>query len=152
MGIMKHIMQGSLDVGAKSLMGAADAATGGLASKLTNTMIHGVHNNAGVIGKVASGIGKSMLNDKFRGKLAGIADKALDYIPAGTVKTALTKINDEAQGRKGTYAPSNSSPSPLMKPTTGNSWSTFHASNRAARMHNWNNPSHVSNSGGMGNA
>ena len=152
MGIMKHIMQGALDVGAKSLMGAADAATGGLATKLTNTMIHGVHNNAGVIGKVASGIGKSILNDKFRGKLAGIADKALDYILAGTVKTALTEINDEAQGRKGTYAPSNSSPSPLMKPTTGNSWSTFHASNRAARMHNWNNPSHVSNSGGMGNA
>ena len=146
MGMMKHLMHGAREAGAKSLMGAADAATGGLASKLTKSMIEGANKHAGVIGKVASDIGKSMFSDNFRKNLASVADKALEYIPAGNVKNALSKINDEAQGRKGTYAQSNSSPAPLMKPVHSG---TFKSS-RATQYHNWNNPSHSSsqNQGG----
>ena len=144
-GAFQGALQGAIGMGARSLMGAADAATGGLASQLTNKIIHSADSNAGMIGKVASGLGKSMLNDKFRNKLSSVADKALQYIPEGSVKTALTKINNEAQGRSGPYAPSNSSPSPLMKPYGG------FRNTREARVHNWNNPSHETKTSYLGN-
>lgn len=110
MGIMKNLIQGAIGAGAKSLMGAADAASGGLASKLTDTVIKGADSHAGLIGKVASGIGQKFLSDKTRSAMSNIANKAIDYLPSGSVKTALSKINDAAQGKSGTYAPSNSSP------------------------------------------
>lgn len=159
MGIMKNLIQGAIGAGAKSLMGAADAATGGLASKLSDTLIKGADSHAGLIGKVASGIGQKFLSDKTRSAMSNIANKAIDYLPSGSVKTALSKINDAAQGKSGTYAPSNSSPSPLMntKPSytpSANTKPSYTPStsfqSRGAQRAAWNNPSHSSTSG-MGN-
>ena len=151
MGIMKHLVSSAIDAGAKSLMGAADAATGGLASKLSNTLISGADSHAGLIGKVASGVGKALFSDKARNAMSNIANKAIDYLPSGNVKTALSKINNAAQGKSGTYAPSNSNPSPLMttKPSySANAKPSYQS--RGAQRASWNNPSH-SSSTGMGN-
>lgn len=98
-GFFKNFVRQGLGLAGKHLMNAANAATGGLAGKLVNGAIDGATKNAGVIGKVASQLGKRFLSDKTRNWLSKTADKALDYLPDGNVKTALSKINNAAQGR-----------------------------------------------------
>ncbi len=100
MGLFKKLFKGAVGTAGKYLMGVADSATGGLASKLTNTVVQGANKHAGVIGKVMGGIGRAVLNDNAREKLSKFADSALKYIPGGAVKTALKKINNAAQGRE----------------------------------------------------
>ena len=103
MGFFKLLVKGALAHGADALMNVANTATGGLAGKVSNTIISGAKNNAGLIGKVAGGIGKHVLSKSTRNKLSNIADKAIKYIPNGEVRTALTKINNVAQGRNENY-------------------------------------------------
>ena len=103
MGFFKSLVKGALKHGTGALMNVANTATGGLASKVSNSIVSGAKNNAGLIGKVASGIGKHVLSDSTRNKLSSIADKAIKYIPNGEVRTALTKINNVAQGRNENY-------------------------------------------------
>ena len=84
-------------------MNFANSATGGLAGKIVNTAIDGVNKHAGVIGKVAQGIGQKLFSDKTREKISNFADKAIKFIPKGNVRTALEKVNNAAQGRNENY-------------------------------------------------
>ena len=103
MGLFKKLFKTAVGTAGKHLMGMADSVTGGLASKLTNTVVQGANKHAGVIGKVMGGIGRAVLSDNTREKLSNYADSALKYIPGGAVKTALKKINNAAQGRDENY-------------------------------------------------
>ncbi|KAK8834151.1 hypothetical protein M9Y10_025317 [Tritrichomonas musculus] len=71
MGFFKLLVKGALAHGTDALM---NVATGGLAGKISNTIIIGAKNNAGLIGKVAGGIGKHVLSKSTRNKLSNIAD------------------------------------------------------------------------------
>lgn len=103
MGIFKRLIKTGIGLAGKHLMATADAATGGLASKVANTAIEGVNKHAGMIGKVAQGLGQKFLSDKTREKISNFADKAIKYIPKGNVRTALQKVNNVAQGRNEDY-------------------------------------------------
>ena len=85
-------------------MNFANSATGGLAGKVVNTAIDGVNKHAGIIGKVAQGIGRKLLSDKTSEKISNFADTAIKYIPKGNVRTALEKVNNAAQGRNVNYS------------------------------------------------
>lgn len=100
MGFFKKLIKGAVGAAGKHLMGMANAATGGIAGKLVDTVVQGANKHAGIIGKVARGIGRAVLSDETRNKLSNFADSALKYIPGGAVKTALKKINNAAQGRE----------------------------------------------------
>ena len=103
MGFFKKLIKGAVGAAGKHLMGMANAATGGIAGKLVDTVVQGANKHAGIIGKVARGIGRAVLSDETRNKLSNFADSALKYIPGGAVKTALKKINNAAQGRDENY-------------------------------------------------
>ncbi len=103
MGLFKHMFKSALGKTMKNGMNFLNANTGGLAGKLTGTILKGASDHAGTIGKVASGLGKAFLSDKARQGLSKMADSALKYIPKGNVKNALTKINNSAQGRDLNY-------------------------------------------------
>ncbi len=99
MGFFKKLIKTGIGLAGKHLMNTANTITGGLAGKLTNTVIEGVNKHSGIIGKVAQGIGKKLFSEETRNKISNFADKALKYIPKGNVRTALEKVNNAAQGR-----------------------------------------------------
>ena len=103
MGIFKKFIKTGIGLASKHLMNFANSATGGLAGKVVNTAIDGVNKHAGIIGKVAQGIGRKLLSDKTREKISNFADTAIKYIPKGNVRTALEKVNNAAQGRNENY-------------------------------------------------
>ena len=98
-GFLKKFIKTGVGLATKHLMNFANNHTGGLAGKLVNTAIDGVNKHAGIIGKVAQGIGRNLLSDETREKLSNFADSAIKYIPKGSVRTALEKVNNAAQGR-----------------------------------------------------
>lgn len=98
-GFLKKFIKTGVGLATKHLMNFANNHTGGLAGKLVNTAIDGVNKHAGIIGKVAQGIGRNLLSDDARKKLSNFADSAIKYIPKGSVRTALEKVNNAAQGR-----------------------------------------------------
>ena len=102
-GFFKKLIKTGIGLASKHLMNFANSATGGLAGKVVNTAIDGVNKHAGIIGKVAQGIGRKLLSDKTREKISNFADKAIKYIPKGNVRTALEKVNNAAQGRNENY-------------------------------------------------
>lgn len=106
----RDAIKGVAGLGGKLLMGAADNFTGGLASKLLDATSGSLKRNSGLIGKVAKGIGTSLLSEKTRGRIANIADTALKYVPEGKVKSALSAINDPAQGKTASPKVSHSEP------------------------------------------
>lgn len=99
MGFGKFIRQGVGLLG-KAAMGVADSYTGGLASKVVNSGVKFLDKNAGVIGKVAGTLGKHFLSDDTRNKIQNLTHTAIKYMPDGSVKTALNKISQAAQGKK----------------------------------------------------
>ncbi len=99
-GFLKKFIKTGIGLAGKHLMNFANSATGGLAGKIVNTAIDGVNKHAGVIGKVAQGIGQKLFSDKTREKISNFADKAIKFIPKGNVRTALEKVNNAAQGRQ----------------------------------------------------
>lgn len=103
-GFFKKFIKTGIGLASKHLMNFANSATGGLAGKVVNTAIDGVNKHAGIIGKVAQGIGRKLLSDKTREKISNFADTAIKYIPKGNVRTALEKVNNAAQGRKENYS------------------------------------------------
>ena len=98
-GFLKKFIKTGVGLATKHLMNFVNNHTGGLAGKLVNTAIDGVNKHAGLIGKVAQGIGRNLLIDDARKKLSNFADSAIKYIPKGSVRTALEKVNIAAQGR-----------------------------------------------------
>lgn len=80
-------------------MNAADVYSGGLASKLTDKGLNAIQKNSGIIGKVAGGIGRSVLSDSFRDKMSNAANQAIKYLPNGKVKDTLKSLNDSAQNK-----------------------------------------------------
>ena len=102
-GFLKKFIKTGIGLAGKHLMNFANSATGGLAGKIVNTAIDGVNKHAGVIGKVAQGIGQKLFSDKTREKISNFADKAIKFIPKGNVRTALEKVNNAAQGRNENY-------------------------------------------------
>ena len=99
MGFKSYIKQGVGLLG-KVGMGYADSLTGGLASKVVHSGVKFLDKNAGVIGKVARTLGKNYLSDETRGKIQNYAQQAIKYMPDGSIKTALNKISQAAQGKK----------------------------------------------------
>ncbi len=99
MGFGSYIRQGIGLLG-KTAMGVADHYSGGIASKLAHSGVKFLDKNAGVIGKVARTLGKSYLSDETRGKIQNYAQQAIKYMPDGSIKTALNKISQAAQGKK----------------------------------------------------
>ena len=99
MGFFKNMVRNAVGLAGKTIGDWANAVTGGLAGKVGNL----VKDNAGLLGKVAGGIGRAVLSDKARDFLSKAADKALKYIPNGSVKDALQKMNNAAQGRDENY-------------------------------------------------
>lgn len=99
MGFFKKLIKQGIGIAGKQLMNQANAWTGGLAGKAINSMISGANNNAGLIGSVANKLGNKFLTSGARQMLSGAADTAIRYMPKGTVRDALMKINDSAQGR-----------------------------------------------------
>ena len=97
---LKKFIKTGIGLAGKHLMNFANSATGGLAGKVVNSAIDGINKHAGVIGKVAQGIGRKLLSDKTRDRISNIADTAIKYIPKGNVRTALEKVNNAAQGRQ----------------------------------------------------
>lgn len=102
-GFFKKFIKTGIGLASKHLMNFANSATGGLAGKIVNTAVDGVNKHAGIIGKVAQGIGRKLLSDKTREKISNLADTAIKYIPKGNVRTALEKVNNAAQGRNENY-------------------------------------------------
>ena len=98
-GFLKKFIKTGVGLATKHLMNFANNNTGGLAGKLVDSAINGVNKHAGLIGKVAQGIGRKVLSDETREKLSNFADSAIKYIPKGSVRTALEKVNNAAQGR-----------------------------------------------------
>ena len=107
-GFLKKFIKRGIGIAGKNLMNFANGATGGLAGKVVDNVIDGVNKHAGVIGKVAQGIGRPLLSDKARTTISNLADSAIKYIPKGNVRTALEKINNAAQGRTNNKATSES--------------------------------------------
>ena len=99
MGFLRKLIKQGIGIAGKQLMNQANAWTGGLAGKAINSMVSGANNNAGLIGSVANKLGNKFLNLGARKMLSSTADQAIKYIPKGSVRDALTKINDAAQGR-----------------------------------------------------
>ena len=98
-GFLKKFIKTGVGLATKHLMNFANNNTGGLAGKLVDSAINGVNKHAGIIGKVAQGIGRKVLSDETREKLSNFADSAIKYIPKGSVRTALEKVNNAAQWR-----------------------------------------------------
>lgn len=99
MGFWRNLASDGIGILGKSLMGAANAATGGLAGTAVDSVVSGAHKHSGLIGKIAKGIGEKYLSEGARKSFASMADKAINFMPAGKMKDALSKINDSAQGR-----------------------------------------------------
>lgn len=95
MGFLKSIIKKGIGIAGKTVGNYLNSVTGGLAGKVGDL----IHKNAGLLGKVAGGLGRSILSDNARNFLSKAADKALEYIPSGKVKDTLSKMNDAAQGR-----------------------------------------------------
>ena len=104
MGFGKYIRSGVGLLG-KTAMNYANGLTGGLAGQVLDKATDLVSNNAGLIGKVAKTVGNSFLNENTRNKISSFTDKAMKYIPEGKIKTALSKVNNVAQGRDANYTP-----------------------------------------------
>lgn len=92
-GFFKNFVRQGLGLAGKHLMNAANAATGGLAGKLVNGAVDGATKNAGVIGKVASQLGKRFLSDKTRNWLSKTADKALPTPANRKIILCWSRIN-----------------------------------------------------------
>lgn len=99
MGLIKNFIRDGIGLDGKTLMTAVDMHTGRLASKLLNNRIDVVKNNSEFIGKVARGIGRSVLSDSIREKMSNATTKAIDFLPSGNVKDTLKSINEAAQGK-----------------------------------------------------
>ena len=104
MGFGKYIRSGIGLLG-KTAMNYANGLTGGLAGKVLNTATDLADKHSGLIGKVAKTVGEHFLDEKTRNKISSYTDKAMKYIPEGKIKTALSKINNVAQGRDVHYTP-----------------------------------------------
>ena len=104
MGIGKYIRSGVGLLG-KTAMNYANGLTGGIAGQVLDKATDLVSNNAGLIGKVARNVGKSFLDENTRNAISSFTDKAMKYIPEGKIKTALSKVNNVAQGRDANYSP-----------------------------------------------
>ena len=96
MGVMKNLLRSGIGVVGKSIMNVADAHTGGLASQLLNKTMDFTNDNAGIIGKVVGGIGRSVLSNNARKKLADVSTNAINMLPSGQVKQTLKSINESA--------------------------------------------------------
>lgn len=99
MGVMKSFIRDGIGIAGKALMTAADSASGGLASKVMNRGLDIATKNSGVIGKVAGGIGRNFLSDTIRSRMASMADKTIDYLPSGKLKSTLKSLNDATQNK-----------------------------------------------------
>ena len=102
-GFLKKFIKTGIGLAGKHLMNFSNGVSGGLAGKVVDNAIDGVNKHAGVIGKVAQGIGRKLLSDKTRANISNLADTAIKYIPKGNVRTALEKVNNVAQGRNENY-------------------------------------------------
>ena len=102
MGIGKYIRSGVGLLG-KTAMNYANGLTGGLAGQVLNKATDLADKHSGLIGKVAKTVGNHFLDEKTRNKISSYTDKAMKYIPEGKIKTALSKINNVAQGRDVNY-------------------------------------------------
>lgn len=109
MGLAKDFIQGGVGLLGKAAMGVADHYTGGLASKFVNKGLDAVNRNSGLIGKVAGNIGRSVLSDSTRNKMANAANKAIEYLPSGKVKDTLKSLNESTQNG-GSNIPTTSQP------------------------------------------
>lgn len=98
MGFKSWIRKG-IGLAGKHAMNFLNGATGGLAGTIVDKVTDVMNNNGGIIGKVAGKLGRKFLSQKTRDRLSKFADKALDYLPDSKIKSALTKINDAAQGK-----------------------------------------------------
>ena len=96
---MKHFIRDGIGIAGKTLMNAADVYSGGLASKLTDKGLNAIQKNSGIIGKVAGSIGRSVLSDSIRNKMANAANQAIKYLPSGKVKDTLKSLNDSTQNK-----------------------------------------------------
>lgn len=99
MGFFRNMIRTGIGTAGKLLGGFANHMTGGLAGKVGGEILNAATKHAGVIGKVAQGIGRTILSDDARNALSKVADSAMKLIPDGKVKNALRSINDSAQGR-----------------------------------------------------
>ena len=99
MDVMKSFIRDCIGIAGKALMTAADSASGGLASKVMNRGLDMATKNSGVIGKVAGGIGRNFLSDTIRSRMASMADKTIDYLPSGKLKSTLKSLNDATQNK-----------------------------------------------------
>ena len=104
MGFGKYIRSGVGLLG-KTAMNYANGLTGGLAGQVLDKATDLVDKHSGLIGKVAKTVGNSFLNENTRNKISSFTDKAMKYIPEGKIKTALSKVNNIAQGRDANYTP-----------------------------------------------
>ena len=104
MGFGKYIRSGVGLLG-KTALNYANGMTGGIAGHVLNKATDLVDTHSGLIGKVAKTVGNSFLNENTRKAMSSYADKALKYIPEGKIKTALSKVNNIAQGRDINYTP-----------------------------------------------
>ena len=138
MGFGKYIRKG-LGIAGKSIMSYANNMTGGLAGKVLDKSTDLVSKHAGLIGKVANTVGQHFLSEDTRNKISNYADKALKYIPEGNIKSALSKVNNIAQGRDVNYVPPKKN-----KSKSGPTSSTSSATPKAYSI-NKENPSSVKN-------
>ena len=99
MGLMHNMIRSGIGLAGKTLMGAANGVSGGLASRLLNCTLDYAKSHSGVIGKVAGDAGRRYLSESFRNKLSNAANKAIEYIPSGKVKDTLKRINEATQNK-----------------------------------------------------
>ncbi len=99
MGLFRKVVRGGIGIVGKHFMNHANALSLGLAGKAKNAIVNSLSDRAGLIGKRLHTYGHYVLPDGIRNITASTADQAIKYIPKGSVRDALTKINDAAQGR-----------------------------------------------------
>ena len=99
MGLFNNMIRSGIGLVGKSLIGAANGMSGGLAGKLLNRSLDYAKSHSGIIGKVAGDFGRRVFSDSIRNKLSNAANKAIEYIPSGKVKDTLKRINDATQNK-----------------------------------------------------
>jgi hypothetical protein len=104
------LLSKALSFGGNLLGAGLNHLTGGTAGVIGSKVLDAAHKHSGLIGKVASAVGKHVLSDETRSNISNLADKAIKALPQGKIKDTLSSISSSARGEKATSLAVSSGP------------------------------------------
>jgi hypothetical protein len=96
------LLSKALKLGGNLVSAGLNHVTGGAAGVLGNKALDFANKHSGVIGKVIGGIGRAALSDETRSKISNFAEKAIDVLPKGRIKSTLSSINSSSRNTSST--------------------------------------------------